>query len=171
MLQLGDLCCLVHNGYGAYEPHNKQWVKDRVFAHLKRMATWFVPCYWAEQREWGQRRGFYGFSMAFMGVSTRSCYVKAEKNECARGGRMCVNRIKSVGRVAAFGGHDGEGEQVLHIYTATRKNALFSRTKIQSLRINTFLYRRHIHTHTKTQKRRKMVEKGVNGYPLFMKRN
>jgi len=36
--QLGDLCCLVHNGYGAYEPHNKQWVKDRVFAHLKRMA-------------------------------------------------------------------------------------------------------------------------------------
>jgi hypothetical protein len=39
VLQLGDLCCLVHNGYGAYEPHNKQWVKDRVFAHLKRMAT------------------------------------------------------------------------------------------------------------------------------------
>lgn len=38
MDQLGDLCCLVHNGYGAYEPHNKQWVKDRVFAHLKRMA-------------------------------------------------------------------------------------------------------------------------------------
>ncbi|EKX33120.1 hypothetical protein GUITHDRAFT_90822 [Guillardia theta CCMP2712] len=36
--QLGDLCCLVYNGYGAYEPHNKQWVKDRVFAHLKRMA-------------------------------------------------------------------------------------------------------------------------------------
>ena len=36
--QLGDLCCLVRNGYGAYEPHNKQWVKDRVFAHLKRMA-------------------------------------------------------------------------------------------------------------------------------------
>ena len=36
--QLGYLCCLVHNGYGAYEPHNKQWVKDRVFAHLKQMA-------------------------------------------------------------------------------------------------------------------------------------
>ena len=67
---LGDLCCLVYNGSGAYEPHNKQvparihalllnassqlyaflihrtelfahllqWVKDRVYAHLKRMA-------------------------------------------------------------------------------------------------------------------------------------
>eukprot|EP00291_Cryptomonas_curvata_P001731 CAMPEP_0172185318 /NCGR_PEP_ID=MMETSP1050-20130122/20099_1 /TAXON_ID=233186 /ORGANISM="Cryptomonas curvata, Strain CCAP979/52" /LENGTH=101 /DNA_ID=CAMNT_0012859283 /DNA_START=18 /DNA_END=323 /DNA_ORIENTATION=- len=35
---LGDLCCLVYNGTGAYEPHNKQWVKDRVYAHLKRMA-------------------------------------------------------------------------------------------------------------------------------------
>eukprot|EP00287_Rhodomonas_sp_CCMP768_P005811 CAMPEP_0196738634 /NCGR_PEP_ID=MMETSP1091-20130531/15912_1 /TAXON_ID=302021 /ORGANISM="Rhodomonas sp., Strain CCMP768" /LENGTH=156 /DNA_ID=CAMNT_0042082611 /DNA_START=20 /DNA_END=491 /DNA_ORIENTATION=+ len=37
--ELGDLCCLVYNGTGAYEPHNKQWVKDRVFAHLKRMAN------------------------------------------------------------------------------------------------------------------------------------
>lgn len=35
---LQDLCCLVFNGQGAYQPHNKQWVKDRVYQHLKKMA-------------------------------------------------------------------------------------------------------------------------------------
>ena len=91
-------------------------------------------------REMGDSGGaFIFFFMAFMGVSTSSWYVKAEKNECARGGTMCVNRVKSVSRVAAFGGHDWKGEQVLHIGTATSTNALFSRTKIHSLRINTFL--------------------------------
>jgi hypothetical protein len=35
---LGDLCCLVYDGQSAYQPHNKQWVKDRVYQHLKRMA-------------------------------------------------------------------------------------------------------------------------------------
>eukprot|EP00285_Hemiselmis_virescens_P007052 CAMPEP_0173392198 /NCGR_PEP_ID=MMETSP1356-20130122/18819_1 /TAXON_ID=77927 ORGANISM="Hemiselmis virescens, Strain PCC157" /NCGR_SAMPLE_ID=MMETSP1356 /ASSEMBLY_ACC=CAM_ASM_000847 /LENGTH=102 /DNA_ID=CAMNT_0014349941 /DNA_START=9 /DNA_END=317 /DNA_ORIENTATION=+ len=37
--QLGDLCCMVYNGQGAYEPHNKQWVKDKVYHHLKKMAA------------------------------------------------------------------------------------------------------------------------------------
>ncbi|CAE8631740.1 unnamed protein product [Polarella glacialis] len=33
---LGDLCCLVLNlATGAYVPHNREWLKARVFEHLK----------------------------------------------------------------------------------------------------------------------------------------
>lgn len=33
---LGDLCCLVFNQQlNAYIPHNKEWMKDRLFQHLK----------------------------------------------------------------------------------------------------------------------------------------
>mgnify|MGYP002630438120 CR=1 FL=1 len=36
---LSDLSCLVFNPQmQGYEPRNRQWVKDRVFAHLKQMA-------------------------------------------------------------------------------------------------------------------------------------
>mmetsp|Transcript_84351 Transcript_84351/g.171076 ORF Transcript_84351/g.171076 Transcript_84351/m.171076 type:complete len:108 (-) Transcript_84351:122-445(-) len=33
---LGDLCCLVFNPQSnSYIPHNKEWIKARVFDHLK----------------------------------------------------------------------------------------------------------------------------------------
>lgn len=34
-----DLCALVHDSVtNAYTPHNKAWIKDQVFKHLKRQA-------------------------------------------------------------------------------------------------------------------------------------
>ncbi len=37
---LADLSALVFNPQlRAYEPYNKKWVKDRVFAHLKKQAS------------------------------------------------------------------------------------------------------------------------------------
>jgi len=36
---LGDLACLVYSPQNmAYTPHNKEWIKERVLAHLKKMA-------------------------------------------------------------------------------------------------------------------------------------
>nr|ABV22423.1 rudimentary enhancer [Oxyrrhis marina] len=36
---LGDLCCLVYNAQSnSYIPHNKEWIKARVFEHLKKQA-------------------------------------------------------------------------------------------------------------------------------------
>ncbi|CDJ38278.1 enhancer of rudimentary, putative [Eimeria tenella] len=36
---LNDLCALVHDSeLNAYAPHNKAWIKDQVFKHLKRQA-------------------------------------------------------------------------------------------------------------------------------------
>jgi len=37
--ELPDLSCLVFNRkVSAYEPHNKEWIKSSVFAHLKQQA-------------------------------------------------------------------------------------------------------------------------------------
>jgi len=37
--QIPDLTCLVYNQQlYAYTPHNKAWIKDRVFNHLKKQA-------------------------------------------------------------------------------------------------------------------------------------
>lgn len=36
---LGDLCCLVFDpATNQYSPHNKEWIKDRVFNILKKQA-------------------------------------------------------------------------------------------------------------------------------------
>eukprot|EP00742_Colponemidia_sp_Colp-10_P007264 GILJ01007808.1.p1 GENE.GILJ01007808.1~~GILJ01007808.1.p1 ORF type:complete len:107 (+),score=16.56 GILJ01007808.1:42-362(+) len=36
---LGDLSCLVFSpSQNAYVPHNKEWIKTRVFEHLKKLA-------------------------------------------------------------------------------------------------------------------------------------
>lgn len=36
---MGDLCCLVFNPQSnSYIPHNKEWIKARVFEHLKKQA-------------------------------------------------------------------------------------------------------------------------------------
>eukprot|EP00747_Dinoflagellata_sp_TGD_P165819 gnl/TRDRNA2_/TRDRNA2_187707_c0_seq1.p1 gnl/TRDRNA2_/TRDRNA2_187707_c0~~gnl/TRDRNA2_/TRDRNA2_187707_c0_seq1.p1 ORF type:complete len:107 (-),score=22.63 gnl/TRDRNA2_/TRDRNA2_187707_c0_seq1:117-437(-) len=37
---MGDLCCLVFNSQSnSYIPHNKEWIKARVFEHLKSQAS------------------------------------------------------------------------------------------------------------------------------------
>mmetsp|Transcript_8202 Transcript_8202/g.18355 ORF Transcript_8202/g.18355 Transcript_8202/m.18355 type:complete len:105 (+) Transcript_8202:142-456(+) len=36
---LGDLCCLVFSPQSnSYVPHNKEWIKARVFEHLQKQA-------------------------------------------------------------------------------------------------------------------------------------
>ena len=110
-------------------------------------------------REGGQRRGFYGCSMAFMGVSTSYSYVKAEKNDCARGGRMCVNRVKSVGRVAVFGGHIGR-ESRCFTYTLLEEKRFVFQDK------NPFLTDQHVSlqaTHSHPHENTKKAKNGRKG--------
>ena len=105
--------------------------------------------------------------MAFMGVSTSSWYVKAEKNECARGGTMCVNRVKSVGRVAAFGHAIGR-ESRCFTYTLHEEKRFVFEDK------NPFLTDPHLSlmaTHTPPHENTKNGRKGGYRIPPFMKRN
>ncbi len=104
-----------------------------------------------------------------MGVSTRSWYVKAEKNECARGGRMCVNRVKNVGRVWPLSG-DTIGRQsrcfTSHIHCYEGKRFVFEDQNPVLTDQHVSLQATHSHPHENTKKA-KNGRKGGYWIPPF----